>query len=108
MDGASVLLVQYMYVYNLIDSQFSLFLSFFHPSIILFCLFFFNPSIFFLIASLKLHFPDYLGTSWTWWAWSQHTAENLPLDKIAMDNKIGTLKLGGSSSRKKEGCCSKK
>ena len=33
------------------------------------------------------------------------TAENLPLDKIAQDNRIGTLRLGkGSSSSDREKC----
>lgn len=33
-------------------------------------------------------------------------AEALPLDKIAMNNKIGTLKLGPSNGSSKRGCCS--
>ena len=33
-------------------------------------------------------------------------AETLPLDQIAISNKIGTLKLGQSNGRTKRGCCS--
>lgn len=33
-------------------------------------------------------------------------AETLPLDKIAISNKIGTLKLGPSNGTSKRGCCS--